>query len=101
MNQFGTSFDLEEKIRQIIREEIVNALLEVRRLEAKQLTTRTTGNLLTADEVAEILNLSVQRVYELARRTSETGFPVIRIGERSMRFQKERIVEWLRENEVN
>lgn len=48
--------------------------------------------ILVADEVADMLRVDRQRVYELARRNA---IPVIRLGERQYRFDAEAIKEWL------
>ena len=48
--------------------------------------------ILLADEVAEMLRVDRQRVYELARRNS---IPVIRVGERQYRFNAEAIRKWM------
>jgi excisionase family DNA binding protein len=48
--------------------------------------------ILIADEVAEMLRVDRQRVYELARKKA---IPVIRLGERQYRFDAEAIKEWL------
>ena len=48
--------------------------------------------ILIADEVAEMLRVDRQRVYELARRNA---IPVIRIGERQYRFDSEAIKHWI------
>ena len=48
--------------------------------------------ILVADEVAEILRVDRQRVYELARRNA---IPVIRVGERQYRFDAEAIRQWI------
>lgn len=48
--------------------------------------------ILLADEVAELLRVDRQRVYELVRRGK---IPVIRIGERQYRFNAEAIKHWL------
>jgi len=47
---------------------------------------------LIADEVAEILRVDRQRVYELARQHK---IPVIRVGERQYRFDAEAIRLWI------
>jgi excisionase family DNA binding protein len=44
--------------------------------------------ILIADEVAELLRVDRQRVYELARRHA---IPVIRMGQRQYRFDAEAI----------
>jgi excisionase family DNA binding protein len=44
--------------------------------------------ILVADEVAELLRVDRQRVYELVRRNA---IPVIRLGERQYRFEAEAI----------
>lgn len=48
--------------------------------------------ILIADEVAEMLRVDRQRVYELARRNA---IPVIRVGERQYRFDAEAIRQWI------
>lgn len=48
--------------------------------------------ILIADEVAEMLRVDRQRVYELARRNA---IPVIRLGERQYRFDGEAIRQWM------
>lgn len=48
--------------------------------------------ILLADEVAELLRVDRQRVYELARRSA---IPVIRLGERQYRFDAEAIRQWI------
>lgn len=51
-------------------------------------------SILVADEVAELLRVDRQRVYELARRGL---LPVIRLGERQYRFSKNAVTRWLEE----
>jgi len=49
------------------------------------------SRILVAAEVAELLRVSEQRVYELAR----TGkIPTIRLGARQYRFSERAITEW-------
>jgi excisionase family DNA binding protein len=48
--------------------------------------------ILIADEVAQMLRVDRQRVYELARRNA---IPVIRLGERQYRFDAEAIKQWM------
>ena len=48
--------------------------------------------ILVADEVAEMLRVDRQRVYELARTNA---IPVIRLGERQYRFDAEAIRQWI------
>jgi excisionase family DNA binding protein len=48
--------------------------------------------ILVADEVAEMLRVDRQRVYELVRRKA---IPVIRLGERQYRFDAEAIRQWM------
>ena len=48
--------------------------------------------ILIADEVAEILRVDRQRVYELVRRNK---IPVIRLGERQYRFAADAIHAWI------
>lgn len=48
--------------------------------------------ILIADEVAEMLRVDRQRVYELVRRNA---IPVIRVGERQYRFDAEAIRQWI------
>jgi excisionase family DNA binding protein len=53
---------------------------------------RMERQILVADEVAEMLRVDRQRVYELARRNA---IPVIRVGERQYRFDAEAIRQWI------
>ncbi|HEX9928936.1 MAG TPA: helix-turn-helix domain-containing protein [Pyrinomonadaceae bacterium] len=48
--------------------------------------------ILVADEVAEILRVDRQRIYELVRTNQ---IPVIRLGERQYRFDEQAIQKWL------
>jgi excisionase family DNA binding protein len=48
--------------------------------------------ILVAEEVAEMLRVDRQRVYELVRRSA---IPVIRLGERQYRFDAEAIRQWI------
>ena len=48
--------------------------------------------ILVAEEVAKLLRVDKQRIYELVRRKQ---IPVIRIGERQYRFGAEAIHRWL------
>jgi excisionase family DNA binding protein len=48
--------------------------------------------ILVADEVAALLRVSRQRVYELARTKA---IPVMRLGERQYRFDSEAIRQWI------
>jgi DNA binding domain, excisionase family len=50
------------------------------------------SKILIADEVAEMLRVDRQRIYELARRNA---IPVIRLGERQYRFDAEAIRQWM------
>lgn len=52
-------------------------------------------NLVTAEEVAEILKVSVQRVYELVRTNVLPPGVAIRLG-RQVRIDAEELGEWLR-----
>ena len=47
---------------------------------------------LVADEVAKLLRVDRQRVYELVRRRA---IPVIRLGARQYRFDAEAIRQWI------
>jgi excisionase family DNA binding protein len=49
-------------------------------------------SILIADEVAEILRVDRQRVYELVRSNS---IPFIKLGERQYRFSRPAIENWL------
>ncbi len=51
-----------------------------------------TTKLLKADAVAEILDVSKQRVYELSR---EKKIPVILVGDRQYRYSETAISQWL------
>jgi excisionase family DNA binding protein len=47
---------------------------------------------MTADEVAELLNLKSRLVYSMARAGR---IPTIRIGDRYLRFRRDEIERWL------
>lgn len=49
-------------------------------------------NILIAEEVAELLRVDRQRVYELVRTRS---IPFIRLGDRQYRFSRVAIENWL------
>ncbi len=48
--------------------------------------------LLDAKEVAEILQVNVQRVYELTRQGI---LPSVRIGPKQIRFEETRLMQWI------
>jgi excisionase family DNA binding protein len=48
--------------------------------------------LLDAKEVARILQIGTQRVYELTRQGI---LPSVRIGARQIRFEEERLLQWI------
>lgn len=48
--------------------------------------------ILVAEEVAELLRVDKQRVYELVRTKQ---IPVIRLGERQYRFSADAVERWL------
>lgn len=50
------------------------------------------SELLIADEVAEILRVDRQRVYDLVRSNS---IPVIKLGKRQYRFSRTAIERWV------
>ena len=61
-----------------------------------QLAPDPTGDaerLLTAKDVAEILNIRPKRVYELS-------IPAVRISDRQLRWRKETLERWIREREA-
>jgi excisionase family DNA binding protein len=49
-------------------------------------------HLLNAKEVAEILQVNTQRVYELTRQGI---LPSLRIGARQIRFEETRLLQWI------
>ena len=74
--------EIENRLRRIIREEVKAALWESKnptsKIEylVKRDTNKTEANkefptLLTAQQVAELLGISIQRVYELARKSQD------------------------------
>jgi excisionase family DNA binding protein len=48
--------------------------------------------LLTAQEVSDLLQVPVARVYELVRLNL---LPVVKLGERQVRFNEEKLREWI------
>jgi excisionase family DNA binding protein len=51
-----------------------------------------TTKLLKAEKVAEILDVSKQRIYELTR---ERQIPFIQLGERQYRYSETAILNWI------
>lgn len=51
-----------------------------------------TTKLLKAENVAEILDVSKQRIYELTR---EKQIPFIQVGERQYRYSETAILNWI------
>lgn len=49
-------------------------------------------DILVADEVAQLLRVDKQRIYELVRQDQ---IPVIRVGDRQYRFSRTAIEQWL------
>ncbi len=98
--------EIEVKLRQIIREEVRAALLESKNPnfnleEIIKIESETSNKpkeyiqILTAQEVAQILGVNVQRVYELTRQRESNGLPVIVLGERQYRYSREAILKWM------
>lgn len=52
-----------------------------------------TKQILIADEVAELLRVDRQRIYELVRRDA---IPVIRLGDRQYRFDAAAVEAWIK-----
>lgn len=111
--------EFEERLRLIIREEIRMALseskltefqssgikpseikIEESRKAEKEMLSIKKGfpTVLTAQEIAPLLNITVPRLYELVRERKANGFPVIILGERQYRFSKEAVLAWLERN---
>ena len=57
-----------------------------------------TNRLIKADKVAEILDVSTQRVYELTR---ENRIPFIKIGDRQYRYSETALQAWLEDGGSN
>ncbi len=57
-----------------------------------------TTRLIKADKVAEILDVSTQRVYELTR---ERRIPFIQLGDRQYRYSETALANWLEEGGSN
>lgn len=57
-----------------------------------------TGQLIKADKVAEILDVSKQRVYELTR---ERRIPFIQLGDRQYRYSETALQAWLEDGGSN
>lgn len=98
--------EIESRLRRIIREEVKTALLESKNPNAKidynqkPNNTKSETNIefptiITAPEVAKLINVSVARVYEIVRARKTNGFPVIVLGERQYRFSREAVLKWL------
>ena len=101
--------EIEERLRIIVREEVSRALLETKNpgsttdfseppKSQKSVKKQDFPTILTAPEVAELLGISVQRVYELVRTRKSNNFPVITLGERQYRFSKGAILTWINQD---
>lgn len=91
---------IEHVIRDVVREEVVLILGDRQSKPAEiarpiPINNTKSERLLKANEVAELMGVSVQRVYELARQHRSNQFPVIKIGDRQYRFSRPHIYEWL------
>jgi len=51
-----------------------------------------TKELLTANEVGQILNIKLARVYELTR---ERKIPFVQVGERQYRYSETALMNWI------
>lgn len=82
--------DFEGILRNIVREEIKNALQD---LKAQLPANNIQGHppVLTVKEAAKIMNIGLTRMYEL---TYEPNFPAIRDGKK-VRIITSRFFEWL------
>jgi excisionase family DNA binding protein len=60
--------------------------------------TSTSGRLLTADDVADVLGVPRTFVYALARRGV---LPTVRVGERYVRFRTQALDQWIEQQETN
>lgn len=95
---------VEGLMREMIRDE-VRAVLAEKRVSRRPTAEQTphsnsVDRLLNATEVAEILGVSPQRVYELARQRDQNGFPVIILGERQYRFSRDHLAVWLEKSSI-
>jgi excisionase family DNA binding protein len=50
-----------------------------------------------ASEVSELLRLSEKSIYRIMR--ADATFPFVKVGRGSVRFPRERLLKWLRDNE--
>jgi excisionase family DNA binding protein len=62
------------------------------------ITPTTTGRLLTADDVADLLGVPRTFVYSLARRGE---LPTVRVGERYVRFRTQALDQWIEDQETS
>lgn len=53
----------------------------------------TNKDILVASEVAEMLRVGTQRIYELCR--TDPSFPVIKLGDRQYRWDRNAVLRWL------
>jgi len=88
--------NIEETIRQIVREENQIFLQEIKDLIS---TTKITNSptILTVDQAAKILKMGKTSVYELTQRVD---FPAIRDG-RKVRIPYEGLMNWIQKNSSN
>lgn len=96
--------EIEGRLRVIIREEIRTAIQELNNPTMQKVSVdpvktsekkREFPTILQAEDIAELLGINKQRVYELVRSRNRNGFPVILVGERQYRFSREAVLEWI------
>jgi len=82
---------IEEIIRNIIREEIQNAVQEFKSEVSAAINTHGYPPVITVKEAAKIMNIGLTRMYEL---TYDPSFPAIRDGKK-IRIITSRFFDWL------
>ena len=73
-------------LKQLIRETIAEILTE---------TPQSEPELVTIADVTGIIGCDESVVHALIAKKDATGFPAIRLGQRTIRIDKQRLIAWL------
>lgn len=79
---------LEQAIRDAIRETVLDVLSE-------HALPSTDPELITMDAAAVLCGCDVSVIQTLERAKDSNGFPAIRLGQRTIRIDKQRLIRWL------
>lgn len=63
-------------------------------MKTKEKKEKVNGELLTSDEVIELLDISKTTLYRMVKRGGETAIPFTRPTPRLLRFEKDKVLAW-------